>query len=500
MNNIIFQTNLLRGAQGPQGDTGTAEAIPSDAVVWYDGNEAPAGFVETTAPSGISSIQNAVDVVSARVDKIEALPDGSTTADAELVDIRVGADGTSYTSAGNAVRGQVTALDDKIDNTNETQDYTISANSIVGTAEGNPITITDGGNCNARKLIATLSPTQAGSGDPSPTNVRPISGVSTLNVNRTGKNIAPFVDNVVSSASNLTLSATSDGGIHISGTPSRDYAELTSNISIYIPSGTTITLSRSVAKNYRFYIHITYADGSTYDFIVGRDETSATLTLSKDVVSFIAYLSILSTSTNYDETIYPQLEFGSSATTYEPYQGTTLSLSLGSTVYGGSVDLNTGVLTVDRVGVTFDGSSDENWSLFGSGSASAYAMKIEVEHTPFAVGGLVTVMANYLEGISRSATWGDYPSFVSTHISGIIAGINTITTVADWKTYLASNNLQVVYELATPLTTQLTPQTLRLLQGNNTLWTNAEGLEVEYVKDATIIINDILSRLEALEG
>lgn len=58
-----------------------------------------------------------LDVERARIDNITKLPNGSTTGDAELIDIRIGADGLSYATAGASIRsqiGDVKTITDKI--------------------------------------------------------------------------------------------------------------------------------------------------------------------------------------------------------------------------------------------------------------------------------------------------------------------------------------------------------------------------------------------------
>lgn len=78
MRDIIFRTIMLKGEKGDP----------------YIDNQ----------------VRQDVAALTERVDNIEALPDGSTTADAELVDIRVDDNGLSHSTAGDAVRTQAAAL------------------------------------------------------------------------------------------------------------------------------------------------------------------------------------------------------------------------------------------------------------------------------------------------------------------------------------------------------------------------------------------------------
>lgn len=93
----------------------------------------------------VNTNTNDIAVNSARIDTFTNLPSGSTAGDAELMDIRVGADGITYPTAGDAVRDQITALNDVVFGTRTTiSPGSPTTNSYYRIINTNQIDLTSG--------------------------------------------------------------------------------------------------------------------------------------------------------------------------------------------------------------------------------------------------------------------------------------------------------------------------------------------------------------------
>ena len=79
------------------------------------------GVVHNTIGERIDSVSEQLDkkaneidliVERKRIDNLTTLPEGSTTGDAELIDGRIGADGTTYDNIGSSIRSQISNIED----------------------------------------------------------------------------------------------------------------------------------------------------------------------------------------------------------------------------------------------------------------------------------------------------------------------------------------------------------------------------------------------------
>lgn len=80
------------------------DAVNADVTEW---KEKESGAVRGIMNEYSAEWNRALSVERARIDLLATIPEGSTSGDAELMDIRVGEDGTTYPNAGTAVREQV---------------------------------------------------------------------------------------------------------------------------------------------------------------------------------------------------------------------------------------------------------------------------------------------------------------------------------------------------------------------------------------------------------
>ena len=243
--------------------------------------------------------------------------------------------------------------------------------------------------------------------------------------------------------------------------------------------------------------------------LVNTTDSFTLTTLTITPTSTSDYLVLQSSGANgtYKEI---QLELGSTATPYVPYQGinvyqsgedtsdyTTHSISLGRSVYGGYVDLVSGKLVVDKVEVDM---GELAWAKYAvspqsvfyvsiadmkKGSAWALSSEYKVRSTWTALGSLEEYTAQTHPSLSviyvRDDRYADYTSFRNS-VSGV----------------------QLVYELDEPIEYTLTAETISTLLGTNNIFGQTirevafeyDGVLAELPQQATAVVGRCIGDVE----
>lgn len=331
-----------------------------------------------------------------------------------------------------------------------------------------------------KSLTYRFTPTQSGTGDPSPTNPRPITGVSSVNVTSAGKNLFDLnvldVTGITIENGVATGTATSYHQAFRYGVPNLKFSDgqMTFTMSAY-------TNGNDSTSGTGLRVRIYYTDGtySTLAFL-NSDTTKTTKSVTTTAGKVIDYMTIsyASTGSNIWHVSEVQLECGTTATTYEPYTAPTLTLvSLGQTVYGG--EGNEAGVFVSKYGIV--DLSTLNWTL-NAGAHRAYCSDLaSVIKIPTSGGETPTALAEQFKMVNYSAS----------------LQANQMTIYSDGRliAYYDSDAPagKLCYELATPATLSVDPVAISSRLGVNNIFLDLEGseCEVEYRADIDLLISSL---------
>lgn len=349
-------------------------------------------------------------------------------------------------------------------------------------------------------IKTSWEPTQAGSGNPSPDNIRPISGRSNVQVQRAGSNLIDFTDLFyVERAADATVAA---GKLVLTDTS--DWRRQYCLFGATLPSG-------------KYYVHLESQGDGPQNRILVRGYTTAGEIIQQSVVSGceynVYYMSSLVNDANEPKCIelagadYYRLGIvGGTGTNeywdiyaritdeagYQPYMGQVTTLALPETIYGGEVDAVTGA-------------GQEKWkifdlklakiSLYGINQNAIANFSINAKENNLSmIDGKKGVLSTSLPLDTATFAEAAAPGVMKPNETTLYIRLNSndAKTPDEAKEYLASINAQIAYKLATPIQFEaMGGQSIAALSGVNTVLTDADSVTVTGRADPIKRITDL---------
>lgn len=327
------------------------------------------------------------------------------------------------------------------------------------------------------EVATAWEPYTGGKPSPNPEYPQDVDVVdSPVSVQAVGKNLLRYpYDGLPKQQNGLSVTANADGSVTVIGTA-------TALVGIYLPGfwsagatlkpGTYTISAKGKASNIRLYVYAKPI-GATGDRIIPVNTLldAATFTISEEV-AYTAQLNVENGST-VDFTFYPQIEVGTTATTYEPYTSTQQTITLppdhnylASLPDGTRDELvlradGVAVLT-ERVGKrVFNGS--EAWLLL---SGVSYGFRLRDTTLSADYHQLICDRYTVREFAATSETQGVTASPSSAPNLFCFRDTTIDQTVEAWKAKLAASNVTVYYALATA--------TVRYSADNGTTWSTTD--------------------------
>ena len=358
---------------------------------------------------------------------------------------------------------------------------------IIDSANGSIASFTDGAdNLPVEDCVVQIEPVQEGSGDPAPDNVRPITGWTGANVVRTGKNLLNLSDNRQGSFDSTTIAnnVCTDGYLAIKG--GQNYIWSTA-------------LSVIGGRYIRFYDKDKTLLSNNSISLYGTGDKTFT---APQNATYLRAMWFRNTGITPSDITADQIELGSTATSYEPYFGTTYPITWSSagTVYGGELDVTSGVLKVTKKSIDLGTLS---WRYFENAShtKSYFRTSDEVSDMKPSTGN--TAVQNIIASIFKTETWSNTVDNVSYDECACIGWAGkAYIAIADSRYNdaiaftTAMSGVQLVYPLATPVEYTLSAVEIATLLGQNNIFADTGDTSVQYRADTKLFITKLINSLQ----
>lgn len=331
---------------------------------------------------------------------------------------------------------------------------------------------------------ASWEPTQEGSGDPSPENVRPIKGRGTVTVERCGENVIEFLS-TNDSSSGIKIAVDAEKNITLNGTLVEKGNITIGMCRLHWVAGKTYTM---YVKKVGGSVSLGSGDGITFAYSLlttdynhyfrgGTNDTSLDAYIARDVALVETEL-IFMLQCWRDGTVFNNFKFQievvpgtTPPTAYSPYTGQTSTLTLPHTIYGGEVDAVTGEGNENAKIITLDG----NELKF---TKHNIYINLPNHSAPGISKGGIICCSHFNRRLFSVNTTYEFCFLLESDISSFFASVDDLNAYLAAQ-YVAGTPVQIAYKLATPVPITTTgAQPIPALSGVNTVLTDADSVAV----------------------
>ena len=324
-------------------------------------------------------------------------------------------------------------------------------------------------------------------------NICPISGRDSVTVVRTGVNLwggEGLKDDILAKVTGATADSTNKT---VSYSASRVASILLIDSIFKLSTQYTLIFKgdNTSATVKSLNLQVNYTDGTRYNNLIFTDGVCVfTSTAGKTIKSIQGVWGTGTTTLYYDECgIFEGIL---TAAEFEPYDGQSVTVQLGQTVYGGTMDAITGKahLTYKKYQIT----AATSWQSAGA-ALNQYFRLADMKSGNHDTDD--NVMCNILpkvavnDSVTASIRIGaSNNSIYIYNIDKIDASVTSGTLVRQW---CIDHEVEFTYPLATPIDITIDPATLSTLKGDNNVWSDADSISIEYVADPKLYIQKVVS-------